>query len=50
MLNKGMDASHPEILFYYTQSLFLPPLRRLWRKPGSNPELLRCSLVHPVAP
>jgi hypothetical protein len=35
---------------FYTQSYFLPPLRRLWRKPGSNPELLRCSLVHPVVP
>jgi hypothetical protein len=45
----GMDAKHPEILFYFTQSFFLPPLRRLWGTPGSNPELLRSSLVHPVA-
>jgi hypothetical protein len=40
----GMDASFPEILFF-TQSWFLPPLRRLWGKPGSNPGLLRDSLV-----
>jgi hypothetical protein len=39
------DASHPEILFCNTQSWFLPPLRRLWGKPGSNLELLRGSLV-----
>jgi hypothetical protein len=30
---------------YFTQSWFLPPLRRLWGKPGSNPGLLRDSLV-----
>jgi hypothetical protein len=36
-------------LIFVTQSEFLPPLRRLWGKPGSNPELLRCSLIHPVA-
>jgi hypothetical protein len=27
---------------YDTQPLYLPPLRRLWGMPGSNPELLHC--------
>jgi hypothetical protein len=35
--------------FNITQPLFLQPLRRLWEMPGSNPELLCCRLVHPVA-
>jgi hypothetical protein len=36
----GIDASFPEILLW-----FLPPLRRLWGKLGSNPGLLRDSLI-----
>jgi hypothetical protein len=33
-------------LFYYdTQLLLLLPLKKLWGKPGSNLELLPCSLV-----
>jgi hypothetical protein len=34
---------------YFSQSLILPSLRRLWGKPGSNPKLMRCSLVSPLS-
>jgi hypothetical protein len=44
LLRKGR-LPHPEILFCTTQSWFMPPLRRLWAKLGSNPELPRGSLV-----
>jgi hypothetical protein len=39
-----MDASHPEIYLSYT-AMIPAALRRLWGMPGSNPELLRSSLV-----
>jgi hypothetical protein len=35
----------PWDFIYFTQSWFLPALRRLWGKTGSNPGLLRDSLV-----
>jgi hypothetical protein len=45
LLRKGRLTSWDFI--YDTQLLLLPPLRKLWGKPGSNPELQRCILVSP---
>jgi hypothetical protein len=40
-----MDASFPEILFILHSHDSCRPSGRLWGKPGSNPGLLRDSLV-----